>query len=102
MYHLRSNSGSNGPIAKECHRFLVAGPFKLFEISTSAKLLSVGMLSTGRYFPLSPTGTPTPVMKSQPGRADLPMPLPRVMSRSAEALPISLYRRFSSSCELAA
>ena len=26
-YHLRSNSGSNGPIAKECHRFLVAGPF---------------------------------------------------------------------------
>ena len=22
-------SGSNGPIAKECHRFLVAGPFKL-------------------------------------------------------------------------
>src|ERR1700727_698500 len=29
MYHLRSNSGSNGPIAKECHRFLVAGPFKL-------------------------------------------------------------------------
>ena len=27
-YHLRSNSGSNGPIAKECHRFLVAGPFK--------------------------------------------------------------------------
>src|ERR1700758_1840616 len=28
-YHLRSNSGSNGPIAKECHRFLVAGPFKL-------------------------------------------------------------------------
>jgi hypothetical protein len=21
-------SGSNGPIAKECHRFLVAGPFK--------------------------------------------------------------------------
>ena len=29
MYHLRSNSGSNGPIAKECHRFLVAGPFNL-------------------------------------------------------------------------
>jgi hypothetical protein len=28
-YHLRSNSGSNGPIAKDCHRFLVAGPFKL-------------------------------------------------------------------------
>src|SRR5204863_9531490 len=28
MYHLRSNSGSNGPIAKESHRFLVAGPFK--------------------------------------------------------------------------
>jgi hypothetical protein len=27
-YHLRSNSGSNGPIAKECHRFLVVGPFK--------------------------------------------------------------------------
>src|SRR5580700_6252630 len=27
LYHLRSNSGSNGPIAKECHRFLVAGPF---------------------------------------------------------------------------
>ncbi len=27
IYHLRSNSGSNGPIAKECHRFLVAGPF---------------------------------------------------------------------------
>ena len=31
-YHLRSNSGSNGPIAKECHRFLVVGPFK-FESS---------------------------------------------------------------------
>jgi hypothetical protein len=29
MYHLRSNSGSNGPIAKESHRFLVAGPFNL-------------------------------------------------------------------------
>ena len=28
-YHLRSNSGSNGLVAKECHRFLVAGPFKL-------------------------------------------------------------------------
>ena len=28
IYHLRSNSGSNGPIAKESHRFLVAGPFK--------------------------------------------------------------------------
>jgi exonuclease III len=28
MYHLRSNSGSNGPLAKECHRFLVVGPFK--------------------------------------------------------------------------
>src|SRR5215472_2180540 len=27
IYHLRSNSGSNGPIAKESHRFLVAGPF---------------------------------------------------------------------------
>src|SRR5579863_5962645 len=27
-YHLRSNSGSNGPVAKDCHRFLVAGPFK--------------------------------------------------------------------------
>src|ERR1039457_6047035 len=26
-YHLRSNSRSNGRIAKECHRFLVAGPF---------------------------------------------------------------------------
>src|SRR5215469_9767676 len=26
-YHLRSNSGSNGPVAKESHRFLVAGPF---------------------------------------------------------------------------
>jgi hypothetical protein len=30
-YHLRSNSGSNGLVAKECHRFLVAGPFKLAE-----------------------------------------------------------------------
>ena len=30
IYHLRSNSGSNGPIAKESHRFLVAGPFKCF------------------------------------------------------------------------
>jgi hypothetical protein len=26
-------SGSNGPIAKECHRFLVAGPFKLSAVS---------------------------------------------------------------------
>jgi hypothetical protein len=31
--HLRSNSGSNGPVAKECHRFLVAGPFKHSAIS---------------------------------------------------------------------
>jgi hypothetical protein len=30
IYHLRSNSGSNGPIAKECHRFLVAGPFYFY------------------------------------------------------------------------
>jgi hypothetical protein len=29
MYHLRSNSGSSGPVAKDCHRFLVVGPFKL-------------------------------------------------------------------------
>jgi hypothetical protein len=28
-HHLRSNSGSSGPIAKESHRFLVAGPFNL-------------------------------------------------------------------------
>jgi hypothetical protein len=34
-YHLRSNSGSNGPIAKECHRFLVAGPFKFFPRASS-------------------------------------------------------------------
>ena len=26
-------SGSNGPLAKECHRFLVAGPFKLSAVS---------------------------------------------------------------------
>src|SRR5437868_9263423 len=26
-HHLRSNSGSNGPIAKKSHRFLAAGPF---------------------------------------------------------------------------
>jgi len=24
---LRSESGSSGPVAKDCHRFLVAGPF---------------------------------------------------------------------------
>jgi len=39
-YHLRSNSGSNGPIAKECHRFLVAGPFKLpFERCRRASMI---------------------------------------------------------------
>jgi hypothetical protein len=27
-------SGSNGPIAKECHRFLVAGPFKFVRQSS--------------------------------------------------------------------
>jgi len=26
---LRSESGSSGPVAKDCHRFLVAGPFWL-------------------------------------------------------------------------
>src|SRR5581483_11586146 len=30
-YHLRSNSGSNGPEAKESHRFLASGPFKFFQ-----------------------------------------------------------------------
>ena len=25
-------SGSNGPLAKECHRFLVVGPFKLLMV----------------------------------------------------------------------
>jgi exonuclease III len=45
-YHLRSTSGSNGPIAKECHRFLVAGPFEFFPIIgfTAAKKLVVGVI----------------------------------------------------------
>ena len=34
-YHLRSNSGSNGPLAKDCHRFLVVGSFNLRTASTS-------------------------------------------------------------------
>jgi hypothetical protein len=33
-------SGSNGPIAKECHRFLVAGPFKLLDVSYQPSALS--------------------------------------------------------------
>jgi hypothetical protein len=32
-YHLRSNSGSSGPIAKDCHRFLVAGPFNFWSLA---------------------------------------------------------------------
>src|SRR5579872_4656599 len=44
-YHLRSNSGSNGPIAKECHRFLVAGPFKLLaESNLSIKIRPVPLI----------------------------------------------------------
>jgi len=38
-------SGSNGPIAKECHRFLVAGPFKLSAVSDQS--LSFFVTSTG-------------------------------------------------------
>ncbi len=40
-YHLRSDSGSNGPIAKECHRFLVAGPFKLLRRNYHDEILFV-------------------------------------------------------------
>src|SRR5580700_3536347 len=41
IYHLRSNSGSNGPIAKECHRFLVAGPFNFRDASLREPILMV-------------------------------------------------------------
>jgi hypothetical protein len=30
MYHLRSDSGSNGLAARECHRFLIAGLFNVW------------------------------------------------------------------------
>ena len=48
-YHLRSNSGSNGPIAKECHRFLVAGPFNCLPIANrSSKVKGVSSAGSAR------------------------------------------------------
>src|ERR1700754_4296058 len=50
-YHLRSNSGSNGPIAKESHRFLVAGPFKFLRkfLCTNRKIFFVTCGSSTVY-----------------------------------------------------
>ena len=58
-YHLRSNSGSNGLVAKECHRFLVAGPFNF---SRQVSVLSHQVKQTrfaGLRIP-SPSSPPTP------------------------------------------
>jgi hypothetical protein len=61
MYHLRSNSGSNGPIAKECHRFLVAGPFNFRDahVGTAAPSSRLGP-ALGCSFERSSTGVFAP------------------------------------------
>src|ERR1700691_835241 len=78
-YHLRSNSGSNGPIAKECHRFLVAGPFKCA--------------------PLTPRQTPVPALPPTPA---LPLRAARLHSDSAANRSALGLRAWPASCLLSA
>src|SRR5207248_4821924 len=71
-YHLRSNSGSNGPIAKESHRFLVAGPFncegllQAFQEASPAEPLRVTPPSIPVAFAPATPVPPPPVPPGHP------------------------------------